>query len=53
MNNWLQNYQYRISISWWVFILSGTIAMFIAVATISWQAVKAAIANPVESLRTE
>ena len=53
MNNWLQNYQYRISISWWVFILSGTIAMFIAVATISWQAVKAAIANPVKSLRTE
>ncbi|MGC4101702.1 ABC transporter permease [Ferruginibacter sp.] len=53
MNSWLQNYQYRISISWWVFILAGTVAMLIALFTVSFQAIKAAIANPVRSLRTE
>ncbi|MEJ2494613.1 MAG: ABC transporter permease [Ignavibacteriaceae bacterium] len=53
MNNWLQDFAYRINISWWSFALSGGIALVIALATISFQAVKAATANPVESLRYE
>ena len=53
MNNWLQDFAYRIGISWWIFVLSGGIALMIALATISVQAVKAAVANPVESLRYE
>ena len=53
MNNWLQNYQYRITISWWVFLIAGTVAILIALLTVSFQAIKAAIANPVKSLRTE
>jgi putative ABC transport system permease protein len=53
MNKWLQDFAYRIQISWWVFIVAGLIALIIALATISFQAIKAAIANPVKSLRTE
>jgi ABC-type antimicrobial peptide transport system permease subunit len=53
MHNWLQNYAYRISISWWVFLLAGMLAILIALFTVSFQAIKAAIANPVKSLRTE
>lgn len=53
MHNWLQNYQYRIEISWWVFLLAGILAMLIALITISFQSIKAAIANPVKNLRTE
>jgi putative ABC transport system permease protein len=53
MHNWLQDFSYRIGISWWMFLLSGTIAFLIAVFTVSYQAVKAAVANPVKSLRTE
>jgi putative ABC transport system permease protein len=53
MNNWLQNYVYRVSISGSIFIIAGLLAVFIALATISFQAIKAAIANPVKSLRTE
>jgi putative ABC transport system permease protein len=53
MNKWLQDFAYRIDIGWWVFFLAGVIAIVIALATISLQAVKAAIANPVKSLRTE
>ena len=53
MYNWLQAYAYRISIGWWVFALAGLIAVFIASVTISFQSVKAAIANPVKSLRSE
>ncbi len=53
MYQWLQDYVYRINISWWVFFAGGLAAMFIALATISSQAIKAAIANPVKSLRTE
>jgi len=53
MNRWLQSFEYRINISWWVFVLAGAIAMIIAVITVSFQAIKAAIANPVKSLRTE
>ncbi len=52
MNNWLQNFAYRIDISWWMFLVSGCIAILIALITVSLQAIKAAMANPVESLRT-
>jgi len=53
MNRWLQDFAYRISISWWIFVLAGVIAVLIALLTISFQSVKAALANPVKSLRTE
>jgi putative ABC transport system permease protein len=53
MNNWLQDFAYRIRISWWIFAAAGIIALLIAMFTVSLQAVKAAIANPVKSLRTE
>jgi putative ABC transport system permease protein len=53
MNKWLQDFAYRINIVWWVFPLAGIIAILIAFFTISFQAIKAAIANPVKSLRTE
>jgi ABC-type antimicrobial peptide transport system permease subunit len=52
-NNWLTGFAYRISISWWMFLLAGFLAMVIALVTISVQAIKAAMANPVKSLRTE
>jgi len=53
MNHWLHNFAYRINIAWWVFVLAGIIAFLIAFATISFQAIKAALANPVKSLRSE
>ena len=53
MNEWLQDFAYRINISWWMFALSGGIALIIAMTTVSFQAIKAAIANPIESLRYE
>jgi len=53
MSNWLRNYKYRIEISWWIFLAAGLSAILIALITISFQSVKAAIANPVKSLRTE
>jgi putative ABC transport system permease protein len=53
MHQWLQDYAYRINISWWLFAAGGLVAIIIALATISFQAIKAAIANPVKSLRTE
>jgi putative ABC transport system permease protein len=53
MNRWLRDFAYRISIEWWVFVLAGVVALFIALVTVSFQAIKAAIANPVKSLRTE
>ena len=53
MHNWLQNYKYRIEISWWVFVVAGITALLIALITISFQSIKAAIANPVKSLRSE
>ena len=52
-NTWLQNFPYRIEISWWLFGLSSILVMMIALITISFQSIKAAIANPVKSLRTE
>jgi putative ABC transport system permease protein len=53
MHNWLEDFAYRINIPWWLFIAAGILAAIIAFATISIQAVKAAVANPVKSLRTE
>ncbi|MFK7749480.1 MAG: ABC transporter permease, partial [Kordia sp.] len=53
MNNWLQGYTYRIEISWWVFAIAGFSAIVIAMLTVSFQAIKAAISNPVNSLRSE
>ena len=53
MNNWLQNYQYRTDISWWIFVAAGAGSLLITLITVSFQAIKAAVANPVKSLRTE
>jgi len=53
INNWLQSYQYRISIQWWVFAMAGVVSLVIALATVSFQAIKAALMNPVKSLRSE
>ena len=53
MHTWLQDFVYRISIGWWVFAVAAFIALFIAMITISSQAIKAALSNPVKSLRTE
>ncbi len=53
MHRWLQDFAYRIDISWWVFAAAGIISIVIAFATVSFQAIKAAIADPVKSLRTE
>jgi len=53
MNRWLQDFAYRISIGWWIFLVAGLAALAIALMTMSFQAIKAAIANPVKSLRTE
>jgi ABC-type antimicrobial peptide transport system permease subunit len=51
MHKWLQNYAYRVDIHWWVFILAGISAILIAVITISFQAIRAAVSNPVNNLR--
>ncbi|MES1215814.1 MAG: FtsX-like permease family protein, partial [Bacteroidota bacterium] len=53
MSKWLQEFPYRVNISWWMFALAGFIAILIALFTVSFQAIKAAIANPVKSLRSE
>jgi len=53
MHKWLQDFAYRIPMSWWIFFAAGILAIMIALVTISFQAIKAAIANPVKSLRTE
>jgi putative ABC transport system permease protein len=53
MNSWLTNFNYRINIQWWVFAMAGLLSMIISLITVSYQAIKAAIANPVKSLRTQ
>jgi putative ABC transport system permease protein len=53
MHNWLQGFAYRITISWWVFAAAGFVAIITAIITVSYHAIRAAIANPVESLRSE
>ena len=53
MNSWLQGFAYRINIEIWTFILAGMLALVVALLTVSFQALKAAVANPVEALRYE
>jgi putative ABC transport system permease protein len=53
MNKWLQNFAYRISISWWVFVITGILTLLIVLITISWQSLRTASRNPVEALRYE
>ncbi|HEY4785456.1 MAG TPA: FtsX-like permease family protein, partial [Bacteroidales bacterium] len=53
MNKWLQNFAYKTTLSWWVFVLAGIMAIIVAVLTVSWQSWRAATRNPVESLRYE
>jgi putative ABC transport system permease protein len=52
-NKWLQHYPYRIEMSWWLFAFAGILVMLIALFTVSFQSIKAAVTNPVKSLRTE
>lgn len=52
-NRWLENYPYRISLSWWMFAVSATTVIVLALATVSFQAIKAAVGNPVKALRSE
>ncbi|HTF30090.1 MAG TPA: hypothetical protein VK625_14655, partial [Flavitalea sp.] len=53
MNEWLQGFAYRIDVKWWVLLLAGFLAFFIALIPVSLQTIRAAVANPVKSLRTE
>lgn len=53
MHIWLRDFAYRVDISWWIFVLAGVVALFIALLTVSFQAIKAALSNPIKSLRTE
>ena len=53
MNRWLENFAYRIDISWWMFTAAGILVLLIAAVTVSFESIKAALANPVKSLRTE
>lgn len=53
MNRWLENFAYRITIQWWVFAVAGLAAIAIALLTVSWHAIRAAVANPVDSLKDE
>jgi putative ABC transport system permease protein len=53
MRYWLQDFAYRVNISWWVFMVAALLAFLIALLTVSFQAIRAAVANPVKSLRTE
>jgi putative ABC transport system permease protein len=53
MNSWLDNFPYRVAISWWIFGIAAVAALLVALITVSIQSVKAATANPVKSLRTE
>jgi len=53
MHSWLKDFAYRINIGWWVFAVAGIISVFIALTTVSYQAIRAALANPVKSLRSE
>jgi putative ABC transport system permease protein len=53
MNNWLKNFAYRIELQWWHFVLAGVLAITIAFMTVSVQSIRAALSNPVKSLRSE
>ena len=53
MTKWLEDFAYKVNLSWWIFAATGVIALIIALVTLSFQAIRAAIANPVNSLRSE
>jgi putative ABC transport system permease protein len=53
MNRWLEDFAYRIEIRWWMFVVIGAAAMLTALVTVSYQSIRAAMANPIDSLRTE
>ena len=53
MNKWLEDFSYRIEVKWWVLVLAAIVAVVISLLTVSYQSIKAAIVNPVKSLRTE
>ena len=53
LHTWLEDFAYRINIPWWIFLMAALIALLVALATVSTQAIKAALSNPVKSLRTE
>jgi putative ABC transport system permease protein len=53
MHQWLQNYPYHVTIQWWIFLLAGIVSLFISLTTVIYQSLKAAMSNPVKSLRTE
>jgi len=53
MNNWLEKYEYRTEMAWWIFAVAGLGALLITLSTVSYQSIKAALANPVNSLRSE
>jgi ABC-type antimicrobial peptide transport system permease subunit len=53
MHNWLQNYEYRTNLSWWIFAVTGLGALLITLITVSFKSIRAAVANPVKSLRSE
>ncbi|HYV91585.1 MAG TPA: hypothetical protein VE978_07380 [Chitinophagales bacterium] len=53
MNKWLQNFEYRIAMSWWLFVIAAIAALIITLITVGFQATRVAISNPVKSLRTE
>jgi putative ABC transport system permease protein len=53
MHSWLQDYVYRVDIGWWIFVMAGALVVVIALLTIGFQAIRAATANPVNSLRSE
>jgi ABC-type antimicrobial peptide transport system permease subunit len=53
MSQWLQGFSYRVDIGWWMFLLAGAIAFGLALMTVGYQAIRAANANPVDSLRNE
>jgi putative ABC transport system permease protein len=53
VEQWLNNFPYRVQVGWWIFALAGGLSLSIALLTISYQAIKAAVMNPVESLKSE
>jgi fumarate reductase subunit D len=53
MHNWLQDFQYRTAVSWWIFAMAGIIALLVTLLTVSYHSIRSALMNPVKSLRTE
>ena len=53
VGDWLQNFAYRVDVSWWIFLLAGVVVLLIALGTVSYQALRAAMVNPIDALRHE